>query len=37
MMTEHFRQLGASEIPRAEFLARLGEVQERSLRLFDAL
>ena len=35
MMTPHFEQLGAKEIRRADFLARLSETQVRNLRLFD--
>lgn len=34
MMTPHFEQLGAKEIPRTAFLARLGETQTRSGALF---
>ena len=33
-MTTHFHQLGAKEIPRADFLARLAEGQTQNLQLF---
>lgn len=36
MMTSHFLQLGAVEIPRTEFLARLAVTQARKLCLFDS-
>ncbi len=35
MMTAHFQQLGASEIPRTEFLESLAATQARNLSLFD--
>jgi leucyl/phenylalanyl-tRNA--protein transferase len=34
IMTPHMRALGAREIPRAQFLDRLAEAQERGARLF---
>jgi len=36
MMTPHFQALGATEVPRAEFLKRLKETQAKGLGLFDA-